>query len=141
MVLDISWVQVSRLIRSSLSIKTCRQDTWVEVPRLFRLSMTQPDKLHLHEFHHVLWKHVHPLLMAMETKFGDISLEMDLILTEFNSTTIEIDTCNISTKAQSLEAFNLMMELRDSIRILALRAKQVRILYQSKDPHTVAERR
>ena len=107
--------------------------------------MTQPDKLHLHEFHHPLWKHVHPLLSAMEQKFWDLSQEVDLLLTSFNAADPTImnssRTCDESKTRSNYQSQHLLTEITDSIRLLALRAKQVRMLYQSKGTFTSAETR
>ena len=103
--------------------------------------MTQPDKLHLNEFHHPLWKHVHPLLKDMVQSFSNISYEADLLFARFNKSDNSSPTCEDSTFHPSKHALQLLVEIADSTRMLALRAKQVRMLYQSKDTSTAAEKR
>ena len=109
-------------------------DTWVDVPRVFGLPITQPDKLHLYEFHHPLWRYVSPLLVAMEERFQLIFEDIDRVYDEFvaslsSASEAAPDTCSGKDDACPTRAANekaILQELRDCILLLALRAKQVR---------------
>jgi hypothetical protein len=112
---------------------------------MFGLAMTQPDKIHMHEFHHPLWRHVLPLLRRMETVFGNISADANEVSAAFEAVTLG-NTCSASkqcapTTEGVIRAAALMRELRDCVEMTALRAKQVRLLYQSKDPATPPDER
>jgi hypothetical protein len=121
-------------------------DTWVDVPRMFGVSMTQPDKVHLHEFAHTLWTHIHPLLAEMERVFGNISRQFDEVVVEYvellgagSSRMCDVEGVGICGKRSMSEEF--LLEIQDCVRVLYLRARQTRLLYQSKDLETGAEDR
>lgn len=142
-------------------------DTWIDLPRMFGLPLLQPDKVHIREFKDPNWPHAIALLREMDAVFTALADEMsDLVLEvedyRMNSTVSTAGTCTgmvsslVKTctgdstasvvhddKLVSIEALNYLHELDDCMRVLALRAQQVRMLYESHDPNiteTAAER-
>jgi hypothetical protein len=102
-------------------------DTWVDLPRMIGISLTQPDKVHMDETDDELYPYVQPLLREMEKVFGeDASLASSFLA-----------ACVAS--GEDAMVMELMEEIADSIQLLALRASQVRRLYQSKDPATATD--
>lgn len=108
-------------------------DTWVDLPRMLKLPLTQPDKVHMGEVHDPLWPYVLPLLSTMERSFGEIADEMDSIRSQADSgyENTEGDKTRVN-----VAALGLLDELSDCMRLLALRASQVRMLYESSDNTT-----
>jgi hypothetical protein len=107
-------------------------DTWMDVPRMFGLAFTQPDKVYLRENDDPLWADVLMLLKALHETFRDISAAFSGLVAE------------MKTGQQVVEpeggfeingpAWKLLEEVEDCIRMLALRAEQMRLLYDSRDP-------
>jgi hypothetical protein len=105
-------------------------DTWSEIPRLFKLAMTQPNKVFMKEENDPLWPYVLELLEHMESIFLSVSDQM-------HSVYEEIETYNkLGTNGTGYvindSAMNLLAELRDCVDMLWLRSKQVMLLYDSK---------
>lgn len=94
-------------------------DTWIDLPRMFKLSLTQPDKIHLQETNDPEWKYILPLLREMETAFGKKADEFGALL----------------PLVTYPEARLLLEEIADAVSMLALRSQQVRMLYESRDHH------
>lgn len=105
-------------------------DTWSEIPRLFKLAMTQPNKVFMKEENDPLWPYVLELLEHMESSFQSVSDNIHSLLDRIEAYR--------SQEALSREfdindsAMKLLFELRDCIDMLWLRAKHVRLLYDSK---------
>lgn len=124
-------------------------DTWVDVPRLFGVVLTQPDKVRMFETEDENWVHVAPLLIAMELAFTDSSNAMSLLRTRFmqldgGNTCDEIpetmQNCQIDSTLQS-GPLGILIEFNDALKLLALRAKQVRMLYEGSDPKSTHDRK
>lgn len=120
-------------------------DTWVDVPRLFGVVLTQPDRIRMFETDDVLWKHVVPLLTEMDNVFSGLSNDMDMLYERLlsvapnsvNKCIVHQDNICESTLLQPTwgqEA--LLSEFKDAMRLLALRTRQVRLLYESAAPDT-----
>ena len=122
----------------------CGTDTWVELPRLFGVHLTQPDKIHMHETDDPEWHKVAPLLHEMETQFGLLSEKASKILSQ----AIELSTENNGDHLECVnpiggaqfDSISVLREIDDGLTLLYLRAKQVRILYESKDPLKISAR-
>lgn len=111
-------------------------DTWTDVPRLFGLKLTQPDKVRLFETEDENWKHVLPLLREMETKFKAHTARVETIISEW-STCTGSEASQRGLRREVLADF--LHEVLDGTKMLALRAKQVRLLYESHDAATMPE--
>ena len=149
LVIDLSQKQVDLLVngkihgRESPNLKKlsgiaylCGTDTWVDIPRLFGLSFTQPDKVHLNEVDDPDWPYVIELLSEMDRTFGGIALRM-------NSLYNEIFEYSLTSKPNffviNRQAMTFLEEIKDSINMLALRSKQVKLIYESRDPQVESE--
>jgi len=129
------------------------RDTWFEVPRLFGLHPTQPDSVGLRESDDPHWPHAQLLLQEMNELFTDISATIDLlyedVVTYASSTpltSLEGGTARDSPHHAHMHRFvindaalNILYEIKDFTKLLALRSSQLRSLYQSKDPQTVGD--
>lgn len=113
-------------------------DTWIDLPRLLQVNkLLQPDKVHIKEQHldPELWNHALALLQAMEQKVYPFQKRMQALMQlardalDFN---IKVTK---STGGLTRHALELLSELNDSITMLYLRIKQVRLLYRSRDVH------
>lgn len=166
-------------------------DTWIDLPHMLGQHTLQPTKIHLRETADPDWRHVHPLLRAMETDFGSARDTMDGILADATAavwaklaeesaaqaspfrragqlfapeggtgsagedasssdpsaddTTDDPSSVAASQEAQSRQQARLferqpqvaiLQELADCVAMLALRARQVRLLYMSKHLQT-----
>eukprot|EP00981_Chlorochromonas_danica_P003550 scaffold659_cov192-Ochromonas_danica.AAC.63 len=100
-------------------------DTWVDLPRMFGLSFTQPDKVHLKETNDPLWPRVLLLLSAMEDTFLTHANMADLILEEARK--------DCQDSILDFSALQLIEEIRDCVRMLFLRSRQVHLLYSARD--------
>jgi hypothetical protein len=115
----------------------CGTDTWVEIPRLFGLSFTQPDKVHFNEVDDPDWPYVIELLSEMDQTFGKFAHRMNQLYDQV----VDYTNKKIHSKESSIQhsftintqAIRYLEEIKDSIDMLALRAKQVKLLYESRD--------
>jgi hypothetical protein len=145
-------------------------DTWYDVPRMFGLKFTQPDKVHLDEASSPLFENALVLLREMERVFSIAQAELhaiveDAVFDRFAQGTCESDRSeeklghcsaeHVSTdggglkrgrggggmdtgrfvKRRSGVAIDLLDEISDAMSLLAMRAKQVRLLYESARVH------
>ena len=120
----------------------------VDVPRMFGLKMTQPDKVRMFETDDPDWQYVMPLLIEMETSFGKSSADMESLLNSVLSSDSELRNCGIKSNdidnnpnhcfAVSVQSgvFKILTEINDGISLLSLRAKQIRMLYEANAQHT-----
>lgn len=112
-------------------------DTWVDLPRLFGLAFTQPDKVHLKEESDPLWPHALALIAEMVQAFQSAALEADAILMQAELAAREYrnDAMFSFSEGNSInpQALGLVREIRDCVQVLYLRAKQVQLLYSSRD--------
>ena len=122
----------------------CGTDTWVELPRLFGVHLTQPDKVHMYETDDPEWHKVAPLLQEMEKQFQVLNVKATKLLTtaldlstESNDNHLE---CEIPVGGAQFDGISILREINDGLSLLYLRAKQVRLLYESKDPSKVQAR-
>lgn len=99
-------------------------DTWVELPRMFGLEFTQPDKVRMEEVSDPHYSMVFPLLYAMERVFGDFADEISSMLSDAPDLGVDV------------QALPYLQEFNDTMYMLSLRAKHVRLLYESKAPTT-----
>jgi hypothetical protein len=51
-------------------VYVCVADTWVDLPRMLGLSLTQPDKIHIRETDDPNWGAMMSLLQEMDTQFA-----------------------------------------------------------------------
>ena len=133
-------------------------DTWVDIPRLFGLAFTQPDKIHIRESHDPDWSYVLLLLQEMRVKFTDLSTEFDSLyedILNYTTTTNSVGSSNSDSTASSSNdatvveqkfhinpaAVLLLSEITDSMKLLSLRAQQVHALYQSRDPEYLQDKK
>jgi hypothetical protein len=118
-------------------------DTWVDIPRMFGLAFTQPDKIHIKESHDADWPHAMRLLKEMDRVFAEMSRKMSALNEEVRAYAQTHGTAVECTKSHvfhiNAPALELLAEISDSTRMLALRARQVRLLYQSRDAVIGAE--
>jgi hypothetical protein len=152
----------------------CGTDTWMELPRMLKLHLTQANKVGLRETDDPDWPYALEITEEMEMIFHQFSENIDQLYndilnyytiqqqqeesslsiaakscstpTDDSSTTFtEVTFCGadntatqvtINSQISSLyinqQALNLLEEITDSIRLLWLRAKQVKVLYESK---------
>ena len=119
-------------------------DTWVDLPRMFKIAFTQPDKVHLKESDDEDWPYVIELLVKMDSVFSSISFSMDALYDEIaqqHQTAIkkfgEQTKLPIYMKESDFyindNALSLLQEIKDGIKMLSLRAHQVKLLYESRD--------
>jgi hypothetical protein len=131
-------------------------DTWYDLPRMFGLKFTQPDKVHLDEPDHPLYSHALELLIEMDSQFFQAQERFLQILLFAN---ISQMTCPCDRvwknddddggdgdernreKEENFDpkAYPLLDELYDAIQLLSLRAHQVRLLYESKQLNQTEE--
>ena len=123
----------------------CGSDTWVELPRMFGLKMTQPDKIRMFEADDVDWVYVLPLLREMESTFHGFSRDMQQLLSDALSAqssgspvaphgSIPQGECSSSSAPHIAEAaIRVLEEFSDGVQMLYLRAKQVRLLYAAQE--------
>jgi len=117
------------------------RDTWFEVPRLFGLHQTQPDSVGLREASDPHWPHVQLLLQEMHDLFTDLSIQMDLLYEDVVQYAVDGGGVDHHQHTHSFQindaALNILYEIKDCTKLLALRSSQLRLLYQSKDPRIV----
>ena len=118
-------------------------DTWVDVPRLFNVALTQPDKVRMFETDDSSWVHVAPLLNEMESAFTRESRRMN-DLRENMYFIISNETCGGKQESCSgtyWGALQVLEELADSLNLLTLRTRQVRLLYEGCSPESSYDRK
>jgi hypothetical protein len=111
-------------------------DTWTDVPRLFGLKLTQPDKVRLFETDDANWGYVLPLLREMEARFRSHNARIEEIIQDWSTCSSSGDS-HRGLRKEVLGDF--LNEVLDGTKMLALRAKQVRLLYESHDNATIPE--
>lgn len=118
-------------------------DTWVDVPRLFGMAFTQPDKVHIREAHDPQWPHALMLLQEMTHLFAGLARKMDAIYADVSAHAQLRESLPVGKRGDAFhinnQAIQLLSEVRDSTSMLALRAQQVWLLYQSRDTELGAE--
>jgi len=102
-------------------------DTWVHLPRLVGLSLTQPDRVHLLEHDDPWYPYVRPLLEEMEARLAPRA-------GDFAAAAAAGREQGAGDGAQEL-----LDEMARSARLLALRARHSRLLYASRAPGTGEE--
>lgn len=107
-------------------------DTWIDLPHMLGLPLLQPSKVHLREVKDIDWQNVHPLLEAMEASFGASYKEIKGIVEDCKK-----DLDDSDPKQRHHPTLAILSEIEDSIALLAMRAKQVRLLYASKEAKRV----
>jgi hypothetical protein len=105
-------------------------DTWVDIPRLFGLAFTQPDKVHIKESDDPYWPYVIELLDELDRKFGKAYQRIEEIYNVAKATASVIGGGDGLVNKQGLQ---FLMEIKDSIELLSLRARQMKYLYESND--------
>ena len=103
-------------------------DTWVDVPHILGLPTLQPTKVHLREVENIHRADVLILLHAMHKEFGEQYDAFQNLLSDARGEHTTYSKYGTDNSLAVLE------ELVDSVGMLALRAKQVHLLYASKDP-------
>jgi hypothetical protein len=114
----------------------CGSDTWTELPRLFGLHLTQPDKVQIKESDDPNWAYVLELLKEMEDKFGNFSTQITALYLELEEYRQIENGGNFVINAQ---AMLFLSEVKDSTHLLYLRAKHVHLLYLSNDADLMLE--
>jgi hypothetical protein len=118
-------------------------DTWVDIPRLFGLAFTQPDKVHIREAHDPLWPHALALLQEMATLFSALAERMDALYADIlaHAQEVEIQAHDRGGEVYHInsQALQFLSEIRDGTNMLAMRAQQAYLLYQSRDSVIGAE--
>ncbi len=121
-------------------------DTWVDVPRMAGLHLTQPDKLKMTQHDHELWPRCLALLAEMDVVFTALASRAKAIkhlaCVESISSSGTINSNNgydrdekDSCPANYNNRLSLLTEeLLDCVEMLAHRAHFVRLLYESRDP-------
>ena len=130
-------------------------DTWIDIPRMFGLSILQADKVRLKEINDPLWNEVILLLQKMDNTFNELKNSMKNLLelmqkdanNENNKISIIINNeMNIKNEFKVYnnnnnnhiinhkEAMNYFYEIYDCITLLSMRTNSVRMLYESMDP-------
>lgn len=113
-------------------------DTWVDLPRRFKLSFTQPDKFHFFEYEDPNFPYVIELLVAMDIAFSDFAKEFHDLYEEIKRSSNSYQSIisfegPSNFKAINQQALKYLEEIVDSVSLLSLRATQVRLLYESKE--------
>jgi hypothetical protein len=140
-------------------------DTWIELPRMVGLPILQADKVRMKEKSDPLRVHVNPLLREMERSFTELANEMKSIYKDAqrsssgnrllstavmpasgSSTLLPEEDAHgtVESEDDSLipneAALRLLEEIMDCMQLLAMRASHVRMLYDSMDSTTAAEK-
>lgn len=110
-------------------------DTWVDLPRLVGLVLTQPDRIRMFEADNENWRFVLPLLKEMEQTFSNF---YDDILDLYDDFLAVEEMCKLE---KSNAPSDILSEFRDSLHLLALRARQVLVLYQASAPQTTYDQK
>lgn len=122
-------------------------DTWIDLPRLLGLKkLLQPDKIHLNEVGDVNWRHAIALLEAMKNAVEPLQRDMQELLWHANNLSKHKSMVNNRKESNkhihfhssdhiglTQDSLDLLHEIFDSITMLLLRIKQVRMLYLSRD--------
>lgn len=106
-------------------------DTWIDLPRMFGMSILQADKVRMKEFDDPKWNYTMALLKEMDETFSFHASEIRKLFQEFQQNTCLSNQC----KSSSSIILRYFKEIDDCVHILAMRAKHVRILYESMDPN------
>ena len=106
-------------------------DTWVDLPHLLGLPTLQPAKVHLSEIDDPHRRDVIVLLQAMNEEFGNLNADFQNLLKDART---EIRKLEHELGAQDHACLCVLEEITDAVGLLALRAKQVHLLYASKEP-------
>lgn len=105
-------------------------DTWVDLPHMLGLPTLQPTKVHIREVDDPYRADVLILLQAMHEEFGTLYEDFKTLLKDAQE-----DTHDRQNDIGGSDASLLVLEeLADAVGLLALRAKQVHLLYCSKEP-------
>ena len=128
-------------------------DTWYDLPRMFGLKFTQPDKVHMDESHDPLFKDAQILLREMERTFSAAQEEAEKVLALAVEEARQCDAiqqegggagrqreCYYMSRDTGSGAVGLVEEIRDAVMMLAMRAKHVRLLYDSAEQDVIPER-
>jgi hypothetical protein len=121
-------------------------DTWYDLPRMFGLKFTQPDKVHLDEPDHPLYQHALELLYEIDSQFFDLKQRFLQILLNANTSAMscvggdEVSSVDEVWKKFDPLAYPLLDEINDAMQLLSLRAHQVRLLYESKQMNNTEEK-
>lgn len=141
-------------------------DTWVDIPRMFGMAFLQADKVHMKEVHDKDWNNALRLLREMDKTFSDLSRKMTALLAEISHSRIllgqkpssadswsqklysislqSVGVPSIDDESRGFfindQAFAVLEEFEDAMKLLALRAHQQRLLYEAKDPRTAVDR-
>jgi hypothetical protein len=131
-------------------------DTWLDIPRMFGLKFTQPDKIHMNENDHILYPEVIRLLTEMEVRFQSMNEKFKSLLGEtmeiYNNGKARMDTCTSKVSNDSNEvcdmqsnemllinehSLNIMYEFSDALAVLTLRISHVLRMYLSNSHHAL----
>jgi len=105
-------------------------DTWVDLPHMLGLPTLQPTKVHIREVDDPYRADVLVLLQAMHDEFGTIHTAFKVLLKDAHEEADDRQKDGNGTDTSLL----VLEELVDAVGLLALRAKQVHLLYRSKEP-------
>jgi hypothetical protein len=105
---------------------------------LFGVAFTQPDKVHMREVDDPLWGHALALLEEMSATFSALDRRFAQVLADLASLrTLQTELSWSEDGAEdspiSAAAEGLLAELVDGVHMLALRSRQVWLLYRSRD--------
>jgi hypothetical protein len=99
-------------------------DTWIDLPHRLGLPTLQPTKVHLGEVDDPLRRDVLILLSGMREEFGGFHLAFSALLRDA--------TADAREQHGGDPCLEVLEEIVDAVGLLALRAKQVHMLYSSK---------
>jgi hypothetical protein len=125
-------------------------DPWIDLPRMLGLPLLQPNKVRMKDMNDKDWRHALNLLEVMDKEFTKLADEMSDIYnfaldkSNNNSNNQSIRNDNnlsagnnnrqeISDVKLNQRALNLLGEIDDCFRMIALRSSQVNALYKSRD--------
>ncbi|CAE7424544.1 unnamed protein product, partial [Symbiodinium microadriaticum] len=119
-------------------------DTWYDLPRMFGLKFTQPDKVHMDESGSPLFQDALVLLREMEAKFSLARNDMEEIYALALQEAAECDADSNGAQPTEKTCYhsssrNVVEEINDAVQMLAMRAKHVRLLYESSDADVTSE--
>lgn len=135
-------------------------DTWYDLPRMFGLKFTQPDKVHIDEKFNPLYNNAVELLYEMKEKFNEANLQFNEIMNKVHNKLNKCPNENFNNNDDNKNDNNdnkdddmtneididpntylYLLELSDAIQMLALRANHVYLLYKSNHPLTSDDNR
>ena len=127
------------------------KSAWTDLLRTLGIAATQPQSIRFHDHRDPLYPRVAPLLKAMNDTFAAIAAELDAVV----ESALAAHSGSVPAAAAAITATGpvaatppgpagaavYLEELRDSTRMLALRAEFVQLLYAATAPKVAPAQR